>query len=244
MSHVGIRFSDCELTVARLELRRADKIVGMEPQVFDVPADLLRHRERVVAEDGTPRHARRGHRTSRRMRLLALPLDSVPVTATEPISAVLRTWVHPSACLSRPTISITRSGSISRGIRCAAIPDQCGVRVGHLTPDEIHHDLPGGRDLLVDSSLEPPAQLRRHRVEREVQPAFAGLHVAAGHRDAVVRPDHLAKVTSQRTCSAVCVRIVRCRRSQSSAPCTSAWGRAVVRRPASASSAGHRVSPG
>ena len=48
MTHVGIRFGDCELSVERLELRRADKSVDMEPQVFDVLAYLLRHRERMV----------------------------------------------------------------------------------------------------------------------------------------------------------------------------------------------------
>jgi DNA-binding winged helix-turn-helix (wHTH) protein len=48
MTPVGVRFGDCELSVERLELRRADKIVDMEPQVFDVLAYLLHHRERVV----------------------------------------------------------------------------------------------------------------------------------------------------------------------------------------------------
>src|SRR6266545_1702271 len=48
MTHVGIRFGECELTVERLELRRADQVVAIEPQVFDVLAYLLRHRDRVV----------------------------------------------------------------------------------------------------------------------------------------------------------------------------------------------------
>jgi len=48
MHHVGVRFGDCELSVERLELRRAGQVVDMEPQVFDVLAYLLRHRERVV----------------------------------------------------------------------------------------------------------------------------------------------------------------------------------------------------
>src|SRR6516165_6229172 len=48
MHHVGVRFGDCELSVERIELRRAGKIVDMEPQVFDVLAYLLRYRERVV----------------------------------------------------------------------------------------------------------------------------------------------------------------------------------------------------
>src|SRR6516165_12621053 len=48
MTHVGVRFGDCELSVERIELRRAGQIVDMEPQVFEVLAYLLRHRERVV----------------------------------------------------------------------------------------------------------------------------------------------------------------------------------------------------
>lgn len=45
---VTVRFGDCELSVERLELRRDDTIIGLEPQVFDVLAYLLRHRDRVV----------------------------------------------------------------------------------------------------------------------------------------------------------------------------------------------------
>src|SRR5215467_15880549 len=48
MTRAGVRFGDCELSVERIELRRAGKIIEMEPQVFDVLAYLLRHRERVV----------------------------------------------------------------------------------------------------------------------------------------------------------------------------------------------------
>ena len=48
MTHVEVGFGDCELSVERIELRRAGQIVDMEPQVFDVLAYLLRHRERVV----------------------------------------------------------------------------------------------------------------------------------------------------------------------------------------------------
>jgi DNA-binding winged helix-turn-helix (wHTH) protein/tetratricopeptide (TPR) repeat protein len=51
MAHVEIGFGDCELSVERIELRRAGQIVDMEPQVFDVLAYLLRHRERVVPKN-------------------------------------------------------------------------------------------------------------------------------------------------------------------------------------------------
>ncbi len=48
MTNVTVRFGDCEVSLERLELRRVDKIVGIEPQVFDVLTYLLRHRDRVV----------------------------------------------------------------------------------------------------------------------------------------------------------------------------------------------------
>ncbi len=48
MTHVGVRFGDCELSVERMELRRAGQLVDLEPQVFDVLTYLLRHHERVV----------------------------------------------------------------------------------------------------------------------------------------------------------------------------------------------------
>jgi DNA-binding winged helix-turn-helix (wHTH) protein/tetratricopeptide (TPR) repeat protein len=48
MTNVTVRFGDCEVSLERLELRRVDKLVGMEPQVFEVLTYLLRHRDRVV----------------------------------------------------------------------------------------------------------------------------------------------------------------------------------------------------
>jgi len=43
-------FGDCEVDLARFELRRAGEVVHVEPQVFDVLAYLLRHRGRVVSK--------------------------------------------------------------------------------------------------------------------------------------------------------------------------------------------------
>ena len=51
------------------------------------------------------------------MRLFALPFDSVLTTRTRPTSAVERTWVPPSACLSMPSMSMIRIGSTEAGIR-------------------------------------------------------------------------------------------------------------------------------
>lgn len=42
------RFGDCELDLERFELRRAGEAVHVEPQVFEVLAYLVTHRERVV----------------------------------------------------------------------------------------------------------------------------------------------------------------------------------------------------
>jgi DNA-binding winged helix-turn-helix (wHTH) protein/tetratricopeptide (TPR) repeat protein len=48
MTRVEVGFGDCELSTERIELRRAGQVVDMEPQVFDVLAYLMHHRERVV----------------------------------------------------------------------------------------------------------------------------------------------------------------------------------------------------
>jgi pimeloyl-ACP methyl ester carboxylesterase/DNA-binding winged helix-turn-helix (wHTH) protein len=43
-------FGDCQVDLARLELRRAGSRVHVEPQVFDVLAHLIVHRDRVVTK--------------------------------------------------------------------------------------------------------------------------------------------------------------------------------------------------
>jgi len=45
------RFGDCELDEARRELRRGGAPVPVEPQVFDLLAQLVRNRDRVVTRD-------------------------------------------------------------------------------------------------------------------------------------------------------------------------------------------------
>src|SRR5580658_4625288 len=59
--------------------------------------------------------------TSRRILLLPLPFDSVFRTLMWPTSAVLRTWVPPSACLSRPTMSTTRISLTESGIKLTLV---------------------------------------------------------------------------------------------------------------------------
>ncbi len=48
MAVVAVRFGDFELSEERVELRRGGEPVAVEPQVFDVLAYLVRHRDRVV----------------------------------------------------------------------------------------------------------------------------------------------------------------------------------------------------
>ena len=90
-------------------------------------------------------------------------------------------------------MSMTRSGSISWGMRFAAGPDERGVAVGHRARQEVDHDLVGAPDLVVDACLDPLPEIGRHALEREVEAAPQGLHVPSGDRDPVVRPDHAAQ---------------------------------------------------
>jgi TolB-like protein len=48
---LNFRFSDFEIDVARYELRRADKIVPIEPQVFDLLVYLVRNCNRIVSKN-------------------------------------------------------------------------------------------------------------------------------------------------------------------------------------------------
>jgi TolB-like protein len=44
-------FGDCTLDIDRRELRRGSRSVALEPQVFDLLAHIVQHRERVVSKD-------------------------------------------------------------------------------------------------------------------------------------------------------------------------------------------------
>ena len=46
-----VTFGDCAIDVARRELRRANALVHVEPQVFDLIHYLVGNRERVVSKD-------------------------------------------------------------------------------------------------------------------------------------------------------------------------------------------------
>ena len=48
MDEGRVIFGDCSLDTVRFELRRGDAVVHVEPQVFDVLAYLIAHRDRVV----------------------------------------------------------------------------------------------------------------------------------------------------------------------------------------------------
>jgi DNA-binding winged helix-turn-helix (wHTH) protein len=58
------RFDDCVLDTERRELRRADALRAVEPQVFDLLEYLMRHRERVVGRDELLKAIWRGHEVS------------------------------------------------------------------------------------------------------------------------------------------------------------------------------------
>jgi TolB-like protein len=48
---LGFRFANIEIDVAQHELRRAGKVVPIEPQVFDLLVHLVRNHDRVVSKD-------------------------------------------------------------------------------------------------------------------------------------------------------------------------------------------------
>jgi len=48
---VIVAFEDLELDLAQVELRRSGLRVPVEPQVFEVLAYLIEHRDRVVAKE-------------------------------------------------------------------------------------------------------------------------------------------------------------------------------------------------
>ena len=71
--------------------------------------------------------------------------------------------------------------------------DQGRVGVGEFTTEELHGDLASGLDLFVDPGLDALTEFGRHVLEREVEPAGADVHVAAGDRDLELLPDHAAQ---------------------------------------------------
>src|SRR5689334_13356987 len=50
-SGMTLSFDDCEIDLERRELRRAKRIVHVEPQVFDLLVCLVQNRDRVVSRD-------------------------------------------------------------------------------------------------------------------------------------------------------------------------------------------------
>jgi DNA-binding response OmpR family regulator len=51
VNSAAFRFANYEIDVARHELRRAGKIVPIEPQVFDLLVHLIRNRNRIVSRE-------------------------------------------------------------------------------------------------------------------------------------------------------------------------------------------------
>ena len=71
--------------------------------------------------------------------------------------------------------------------------DQVGDRERLVTRQDVDPDVAVGGELLVHGRLDRVDEVARHRLELEVHPAGAGLHVAAGDRRAVVAPDDAAQ---------------------------------------------------
>ena len=89
MAHESVvRFGDCEVDLARFELRRASAAVHVEPQVFDVLAYLIRHRDRMVSK---ARAARRGLGDALRQRVGAGHAGSTPHVPRSATTASART---------------------------------------------------------------------------------------------------------------------------------------------------------
>ena len=45
------RFGQCELDLKTVELRRNDETIAIEPQVYQLLCDLVKHAERVIGKD-------------------------------------------------------------------------------------------------------------------------------------------------------------------------------------------------
>ena len=76
--------------------------------------------------------------------------------------------------------------------------DEIGNQEGLLTGKNPHTDWMGGGDLDVDLLLNLVDQLPPHMLELEVHPSPQRLHVAAGHRCAIVPPDDAAEDVHRR----------------------------------------------
>ena len=136
--------------------------------------------------------------TSSRIRLLPLPFDSVLTTRMRPTSPVDRTWVPPSACLSRP--DDVDDADLRHRLRDHVDlgADEVLVLDGDRAGQERHLDGPVGGELGVDQLLDPRPEPLGQRVELEVHPGRQRLHVPAGDRHPPLVPDHAAEDVQRR----------------------------------------------
>ena len=144
--------------------------------------------------NGRPR-VRRGSTSAIRIRLLIRPLRSRSRSpGSPPTSRVFATCVPPSAWRSSPTISIVRISVDPRRQQVDLRPDEVRDR---RRPRRAAGRRPGrrgrARQLGVDGRLDRVDEVAAHRLELEVHPPGAGLHVAAGDERAVVAPDDAAQ---------------------------------------------------
>ena len=225
--------SDGDTAVTASARSGAERVVGDPGEERRVGAAAERDddRGRARAAGARSRVERQASTTSSRMRLLPLPFDSVFTTRMRPTSSVVRTWVPPSACLSRPTMSTTRISVHRLGDQVDLGADEVLVvdaRSSRGRNDDL--DRPVGGELGVDQLLD--ARRRSPRAAGRTR-SPCGPPAAPCSRRSPALP-HSFQITPHSTCSAVWVRISAWRRSQSTR-------RARRRRPPAAASPLERV---
>ena len=125
--------------------------------------------------------------------LVDAALALVPVTRIAPTSLVLATCVPPSAWRSRPTMSIVRTSAIPDGSRLILVRIRSGIanassrgRIATLISRS------AAISALTRASIAPTSS-PDIRLELEVHPGRARLHVAAGDLRAEIAPDDAAQ---------------------------------------------------
>ena len=118
---------------------------------------------------------------------------SILATSIRPMWLVLATWVPPSACWSRPTMSMIRTSSTSGGTRLVAVRMMSGSAKASRSRQHPRVDPP----VRAISALQAASTASRKPVGQlgqvEVHPGGQRLHVAAGHQRAVVAEDDAAQ---------------------------------------------------
>lgn len=147
-----IAFDDCELDLDRRELRREGVLVSVEPQVFDVLAYLMAHRERVVTKHEL--------------------LDEVWGTR----------FVSESALTSRIKSARRAVGDTGRDQRIVRTVHGRGYRFVAEVDDDEHRSVSGPLDELLQSvfrNADPVTRQRLRAASREIAETAVNAAMAA-----------------------------------------------------------------